>query len=74
MCEQFARLFQDDPEFIMNCYWTDESNGMTVKNFKLLRARFQGRNFIINITHLSKSSTTISNIWLSPWYDLPLAR
>ena len=40
----------------------------------MLRARLHGQNFMVNITHLNKSSTAISNIWLFSWYDLPFAR
>ena len=34
-----------------------------VENYPL-RARFQGQNFTVNIAHLSKPSTRITNIWL----------
>ena len=50
------------------------SQYVEVRVRKILRARFQGQNFMVKILHLTKSSTQISNIWLIFWCDLPFAR
>ena len=56
--------------FKINC-WSIWRNILCLN---MLRARLHGQNFMVNITHLNKSSTAISNIWLFSWYDLPFAR
>ena len=58
----FSKLIHENSLFIFQEIF--ETNPRFETRPRLLRARFQGRNFMINITHLSKSSTLISIIWL----------
>ena len=45
----------------------DSKRSWGAKIDDLLRARFQGQNCMVKISHLSKSSVPISNIWLFSW-------